>query len=71
MNEHEHVDPPHTDAHEGHVGESYTEVMTDPAHFMAEITYEGFFFLLGLVAQALIIKWKLKKRDIEHAHCSV
>lgn len=58
------------EAHESHTGESYLEVLTDPAHAMAELTYEFGFFGLGLIANALFLKWKLRKRDLDHAHCN-
>ncbi len=54
--EHEH------EAVEGHTDESYFDVMSDPAHVMAEMTYEVFFFLLSTA----ILWWKSRRQDARH-----
>lgn len=60
----EHVTEEVHESHEAHA-ETPWEIITDPPHLIAEMFFEGVF----LVLSALWIKWKLRKRDIEHAHC--
>lgn len=57
--EHEEHEP-----HEGHADESYFEILSDPAHLVAELTFEGVF----LIISALWFRWKLNKRDVQHGH---
>lgn len=60
MNEHDE----HEETIESHADEGYFDLLTDPAHFMGELTYEAIFFILG----ALWLRFKLRKRDKEHEH---
>lgn len=39
-------------------------ILTDPAHIVAELPYE----LAFLAMHAGWVKWKFRKRDVEHGH---
>ena len=44
--------------------EELIEVITDPAHLIAEFMFEGIFFVLGMA----YTRYTLRRRDKEHNH---
>lgn len=58
--EHEHIEH---ESHEGHA-ETPWEIITDPPHFIAEMFFEGAFFIVS----ALWVRYKLRRRDKAHNH---
>ena len=47
-----------------HADEGVLDIMTDPAHLVGELAFEGIFFLLS----ALWLRYKLRRRDKAHHH---
>lgn len=54
----------HNEDHDSHEGENAWDIFTDPAHFVAELAYEGIFFILGVI----YVRIKLRARDKAHHH---
>lgn len=55
------------ETHESH-GDGYLDILTDGSHLLAELTFEGTFLILTVAVNAIILRWKLRKRDEEHDH---
>lgn len=43
-------------------------VLADPGHMIAEIVMEVVFFVLGMIGNWIMMKYRESKRDKEHGH---
>ena len=56
------------ETHEGHAEGGYFDILTDGSHLAVELTFEGFFLILTLLLNALLLKMGFRKRDKAHSH---
>lgn len=43
-------------------------VLADPGHMIAEVVMELLFFVLGLIGNWIMMKYRDRNRDKEHGH---